>query len=185
MIETDRLRLRRWRASDHAPFAALNADPAVMEHLLAPLDRAESDAFVARIEAHFDQHGYGLWALEVKDGGTFVGFVGLAHVAFDADFAPAVEIGWRLARTAWGQGYASEAARRALAFGIEEAGLDEIVSFTVPANTRSRAVMERIGMTHDRSGDFDHPRVPEGHRLRRHVLYRIDRAGWRARGPIR
>ena len=176
MIETDRLVLRRWRDDDHAPFAALNADPAVMEHMPAALDRAASDALVRRIEAHFDEHGYGLWAVEVKDGDPFVGFVGLSTVDFAAPFAPAVEIGWRLARGAWGHGYATEGARRALAYAFEQAGLDEVVSFTVPQNARSRAVMVRLGMTHDTSDDFDHPKLPEGHALRRHVLYRMGRA---------
>lgn len=179
MIETERLRLRRWREADRAPFAALNADPRVMEHLLAPLDRAESDALIDRIETHFDEHGHGLWAVEVKDGAPCVGFVGLAHVPFETAFTPAVEIGWRLAHSAWGHGYASEAAKRALRFAFEDAGLAEVVSFTVPHNTRSRAVMERIGLVRDPADDFDHPRLPEGHRLRRHVLYRIDHNAWR------
>lgn len=181
MISTERLVLRRWRDADRAPFAALNADPAVMEYLPVVLDRPQSDAFVDRIEAHFDQHGYGLWAVDVKDGDACVGFVGLSNAGFDAAFTPAVEVGWRLARSAWGHGYASEAARRALAFAFDEAGLDEVVSFTVPHNTRSRAVMERIGLSRDPAEDFDHPRLPPGHVLRRHVLYRISQATWRAR----
>ncbi|MDH2443746.1 GNAT family N-acetyltransferase [Amnibacterium sp. CER49] len=175
MPETERLLLRRWRDDDRAPFAALNADPEVMRHFPARLSREESDALIDRIEQHFDRHGYGLWALERRDTGEFLGFTGLAVPRFEAHFTPAVEVGWRLARSAWGAGYASEAARAALAVGFGDAGLDEIVSFTVPANTRSRAVMERIGMTHDERDDFDHPGLPEGHPMRPHVLYRIGR----------
>jgi RimJ/RimL family protein N-acetyltransferase len=178
MIETDRLLLRRWRASDLEPFAALNADPAVMEHLPAPLDHAGTAALIRRIEGHFDLHGFGLWAVEVKRDASLAGYVGLAVVDFEAPFAPAVEVGWRLARSAWGHGYATEAARAALDFGFEAERMDEIVSFTVPANLKSQAVMARIGLVRDAGGDFDHPRLPAGHRLRRHVLYRIDHARW-------
>ena len=127
---------------------------------------------VERIEAGFEANGFGLWALEVRATGEFVGFTGLDVPEFEAHFMPAVEIGWRLARSAWGQGYATEAARTALSFGFEEVGLVEIVSFTTPANRRSRAVMERLGMSHDPADDFDHPRLPPGHPQRRHVLYR-------------
>jgi ribosomal-protein-alanine N-acetyltransferase len=176
MPETERLLLRRWRDDDRAPFAALNADPEVMRHFPARLSREESDALIDRAEQHFERHGYGLWALERRDTGAFIGFTGLAVPRFEAHFTPAVEVGWRLARSAWGAGYASEAARAALAVGFGKAGLEQIVSFTVPANTRSRAVMTRIGMTHDPRDDFDHPGLPEGHPLRPHVLYRIRRA---------
>jgi len=179
MIRTERLLLRRWRDTDLAPFAAINADPAVLEHLPGPLDRDETAALIRRIETHFDAHGFGLWAVEVHGVDPCIGFVGLTRVAFEAPFGPAVEIGWRLARGAWGHGYATEAARAALAFGFEDAGLDEIVSFTVPANQRSRAVMERIGLVRDPSADFEHPKLPPGHPLRAHVLYRIDRDTWR------
>lgn len=171
-LGTTRLRLRRWRASDREPFATLNADPEVMRHFPGPLDRGQSDELVARIEAEFELRGYGLWALERRDAGELIGFTGLAAVPFEAGFTPAVEIGWRLARPAWGNGYATEAARAALAFGFDRLGLDEIVSFAVPGNTRSRSVMERIGMEHDPAGDFDHPGLPVGHPLSRHVLYR-------------
>jgi ribosomal-protein-alanine N-acetyltransferase len=177
VLRTDRLILRRWRAADREPYAALNADPEVMEHFPARLTRAESDAMVDRIEAGFDEFGFGLWAVEVAATGEFVGFTGLAVPRFEAPFLPAVEVGWRLARSAWGHGYASEAACRSLEFGFVEAGLPEILSFTAIINLRSRAVMERIGMTHDEAGDFDHPRVPEGP-LRRHVLYRYPRERW-------
>jgi RimJ/RimL family protein N-acetyltransferase len=130
--------------------------------------------------AHFSRHPFGLWAVEVVDSGTFIGFTGLAEWAFEAHFMPAVEVGWRLARPAWGQGYATEAARAAFAFGFEVCDLDEIVSFTSVPNTRSQAVMARLGMTHDPAEDFDHPKLPSGHRLERHVLYRLDRTAWLA-----
>lgn len=174
-LRTPRLLLRRFTPADREAFAALNADPVVMEYFPALLDRLQSDALVERIEQHFVEHGFGLWALDVVVGEPrgFIGFAGLLRVSFDAPFAPAVEVGWRLARGAWGKGYATEAAREACRFGFEELRLDEIVSFTVPANLRSRAVMERLGMVHDERGGFDHPRLPEGHRLRRHVLYRL------------
>jgi ribosomal-protein-alanine N-acetyltransferase len=172
---TERLLLRRWRDEDRGPFAALNADPAVMEHFPSPMTRAESDAFVDRIIAQHDEHGWGLWAVEVRATGRFIGFTGLAVPRFEAHFTPAVEVGWRLARDAWGSGYASEAARAAVAFGFDELGLEQIVSFTAVGNLRSRAVMVRIGMTHDPAEDFDHPALPEGHALRRHVLYRLPR----------
>jgi ribosomal-protein-alanine N-acetyltransferase len=151
----------------------MNADPLVMEHFPERLSRRQSDELIEKIEAGFEAHGYGLWALELRESGEFVGFTGLAKPAFDAHFTPAVEIGWRLAHSAWGEGYATEAARAALAFGFEEAGLAEIVSFTTVANARSRAVMERIGMAHDPADDFDHPGIPVGHPQSRHVLYRV------------
>jgi ribosomal-protein-alanine N-acetyltransferase len=177
-LRTQRLRLRRWREADREPWAALNADPVVMEHYPATLSRVESDAAFDRNEARFDEHGFGHWAVEVVATGRVAGSVGLWAPDFQAHFTPAVEVGWRLAREAWGRGYASEAARAALGFAFTALGLDEIVSFTVPANLRSRAVMERIGMTRDVAGDFDHPRIAAGHRLRRHVLYRLSKADW-------
>ncbi len=177
-LTTGRLLLRHWRDDDRVPFAAMNADLRVMEHFPAPLSRLESDALIDEFEARFDPRGFGLWALERRDDGTFIGFTGLAAVPWEAHFTPAIEVGWRLAPEAWGHGYATEAAREAVRFGFEDAELDEIVSFTVPANVRSRAVMERLGMTHDPADDFDHPRLPVGHPLRRHVLYRIDRVSW-------
>jgi RimJ/RimL family protein N-acetyltransferase len=174
-ISTERLTLRQWRKSDKAPFAALNADPEVMEHFPAPLTRDQSDRFADQISAHIAEDGYGLWAVEPDGGPPFIGFVGLLPVQFEAHFTPAVEVGWRLARDQWGKGFATEAAVAAVRYGFDMAGLDEIVSMAVPANRRSTAVMERIGMTHDPSDDFDNPRFPPGHRLRRHVLYRIRR----------
>ncbi len=179
-LRTERLLLRRWRAEDRAPFAAMNADPRVMEHFPALLSREESDARVGRIEAHFAEHGFGLWATEIVDVTPFAGFIGLSVPRFAAPFTPCVEIGWRLAADHWGHGYATEGARAALVFGWESLGLAEIVSFTVPGNLRSRRVMEKLGMTHDPRDDFDHPLLPEGHALRRHVLYRMARPPGRA-----
>jgi RimJ/RimL family protein N-acetyltransferase len=158
----------------------MNADPEVMEHFPAPLDRAASDAMVERIEAGFDRRGYGLWALEVSATGALIGFTGLQPPSFEAHFTPAVEVGWRLARPAWGHGYATEAARAALRHGFTEAGLHEIVSFTTRSNVRSQAVMRRLGMTRDPADDFDHPQLAPEHPLRRHVLYRLPYERWRA-----
>ncbi|MEL6348781.1 MAG: GNAT family N-acetyltransferase [Myxococcota bacterium] len=181
MIRTDRLLLRRWRDDDLDAFAALNADPVVMEHFPERLTREQSARFLDKIRTHFDQHGFGLWAVEVPDDAPFVGMVGLKTVNFDAAFAPAVEIGWRMAAAWWGQGLATEAAQGALRYGFTEAKLDEIVSFTALLNRPSWRVMERLGMRRNPREDFDHPAVPEGHRLRRHMLYRLHRTEWRAR----
>ena len=168
MIRTERLVLRQWREEDKEPFAALNADPVVMEHFPSTMTREESDAFVERCAAAIASRGWGFWAVEAE--GTFIGFVGLN----EPGFMPGVEIGWRLARDAWGRGYATEAARAVLAFAFDELGLAEVISFTTVENRRSRRVMERIGMTHDPDGDFDHPRVTD-ERIRPHVLYRLAR----------
>jgi RimJ/RimL family protein N-acetyltransferase len=174
-LRTARLVLRNWTDADLPPFARMNADARVMEYFPAPLDRAQSDALAGRIRAGLREHGFGMWAVEIPGRAAFGGFVGLSVPEFTAHFTPCVEIGWRLAPDLWGQGYASEAARAALDFGFETIGLDEIVSFTVPANVRSRRVMERLGMRHSSADDFDHPNVPVGHPLRRHVLYRLAR----------
>ena len=176
-IATPRLRLRPWRDEDLPAFAAVNADPRVTEFLPGPIDRDASDARAARIRDHFDRHGFGLWAVEVPGVADFVGFVGLSVPGFEAHFTPCVEVGWRLAHAHWGRGYATEAARAAIDFGFRRLALHEIVSFTVPDNRRSRAVMERIGMTRSPADDFDHPSLPEGHPLRRHVLYRATPGG--------
>lgn len=183
-LTTERLILRPWRPDDRVPFAALNADPRVMEYLGGPLTAAQSDAFAARIEAGFATHGFGLWAAGVKGGAPFIGYVGLAVPAFEAHFTPCVEVGWRLAAESWGHGYASEAARAALAWGFEVRELPEIVSFTTEANRRSRQVMERIGMRRQVQDDFAHPALPPDHPLRPHVLYRITRVEWLARREL-
>ncbi len=172
-LRTNRLCLRRWRLDDRVAFAKLNADPRVVEFLPGPLSRDESDAVADRIEAHFQQHGFGLWAVEIPGVAPFAGFIGLSIPRFKAQFTPCVEIGWRLAADCWSRGYATEGARAAAEFGFRSLQLEEIVSFTVPGNARSRRVMEKIGMTHSASDDFDHPLLPEGHPLRRHVLYRL------------
>jgi RimJ/RimL family protein N-acetyltransferase len=175
-LRTDRLLLRRWGADDRAPFAAVNADAEVMRWFPATLSRRESDELADRIEAAFERDGWGLWALEQRATGRFLGFTGLARPGFDAHFTPAVEIGWRLARDAWGRGYATEAARAAAAFAFDALELDALVSFTTEGNARSRAVMRRLGMRHDPAEDFDHPGLPAGHALCRHVLYRLSAA---------
>lgn len=174
-LRTDRLLLRGWRDDDRDAVAAMNADPEVMEHFPAPLSRVESDEFLDRTIERWRDGGPSWWAVEVLDGPGCIGFVGLAEVRFDAPFVPAVEVGWRLARSHWGRGYAPEAARAALEYGFDTMALDLIVSFTVVANSNSRRVMEKIGMRHDPAGDFDHPALPIGDPLRRHVLYLIDR----------
>ena len=178
-LETDRLILRAFVDRDREPFARMNGDPRVMEHFPGLLTREESDELVDRFAQRWAEDGLGLWALERRDDGSFIGFAGLAPPRFEVVFTPAVEVGWRLAVDAWGHGYATEAARVALRFGFEERNLDEILSWTVPANVRSRAVMERLGMTHDPTDDFDHPNIPVGSPLRRHVLYRLSRERWR------
>ena len=177
-LRTERLRLRRWLPADREPFAGMNADPLVMEHFPTVLSRDESDALADRIEEHFDNHGFGLWVVEIPGVVPFAGFVGLSVPRFETRFTPCVEIGWRLARAHWGRGYATEGARAVLAFGFQSLRLDEIVSFTVPMNSRSRRVMEKIGMTRNPRDDFDHPGVRDGHPLRRHVLYRIHAPAW-------
>lgn len=159
-------------------FAAMNADPRVMEFFPACLDQPESDAMAARIDEHFGEHGYSFWAVEAAGVANFTGIAGLLVPHFEAHFTPCVEIGWRFAHEFWGRGYASEAARALLEFGFDRAGLSEIVSLTVPSNERSRRVMERIGMAHDPADEFDHPNLPEGAPLRRHVLYRLSKADW-------
>jgi RimJ/RimL family protein N-acetyltransferase len=179
-LRTDRLLLRQWRDEDLEPFAELNADPETMRYFPAPPTRAESDALAGRSRRQIDDEGWGLWAVEVDGGAPFVGFVGLSRPSFEEHFTPAVEVGWRLAREHWGHGYATEAGRAALAFGFEKLGLEEIVSFTSVLNEPSWRVMERLGMSHDPADDFEHPRVPAGHPLRPHVLYRLTRAGWAA-----
>ena len=172
-LRTERLLLRRWRESDREPFAVMNADPVVMEHMISPLTRQESHAFADRIERHFEEHGFGLWAVEIPADTPFIGFVGLSIPRFEAHFMPAVEIGWRLDRPYWGRGLATEGARAALADGFERVGLKEIVSFTIPANVQSIRVMEKLGMSRDPGEDFEHPLVPVGNPHRRHVSYRL------------
>ncbi len=170
---TDRLWLRQWRDADGSAFAALNGDPEVMRYFPGTLTEEEATALARRNAALLAADGYGLWAVEETASGQFLGMVGLNRPQWQAHFTPCTEVGWRLARSAWGKGYATEAARAALAVAFGPLGLDEVVSFTAVANTRSRAVMERLGMTHDPDEDFDHPRLKPGSQVRRHVLYRL------------
>jgi RimJ/RimL family protein N-acetyltransferase len=172
VVRTSRLVLRPFSDMDREPFFALNTHPEVVASLGTAPTRAESDAIVAHIAAEMARDGWAPWAVEVDGGAPFVGMVGLHRVRAELPFAPAVEVEWRLHPDAWGRGYATEAAAASLRFGFEEVGLDEIVAFTTTLNTRSQAVMERIGMRRDKAGDFDHPSLPEGSPLRRHVLYR-------------
>ena len=172
-IQTERLQLRGWRSADVEPFAALNADPQVMQYFPKTLSHRESESFISRVNTHFDQHGFGLWAVEVRDVAPFIGFVGLAIPRFEAHFTPCVEIGWRLAAQYWNRAYATEAARAVLKFAFDTLRLQEVVALTVPANIASRRVMEKIGMKRDPADDFDHPLLAPGHSLSRHVLYRI------------
>ena len=174
ILATERLILRRWRDSDREPFASMNADSRVMEFFAALLSREDSDSMVDKIESHFDEHGFGLCAAELRQDGTFIGFIGMAVPDFEAPFT--VELGWRLAAEYWGHGLATEGARAIVQHAFKTLGVDEIVATTVPANTRSRRVMEKLGMRHNAADDFDHPLLPKGHPLLRHVLYRLRRS---------
>lgn len=177
-IETDRLLLRSWREADKAPFAALNADPEVMRYFPKTLTREESDDLADRVAARMAEHGWGWYAVEVKGGEPYIGFVGLNVPSYRIPCGPCVEVGWRLSRASWGRGYATEAAAACLDHGFGRLGLAEIVSFTAVENGRSRAVMERLGMTTNPADDFDHPLIGEGRPLRRHVLYRLEAPAW-------
>lgn len=165
--------MRGWREADRAVWAAMNADPEVMRYFHDTLTREQSDAMLDRMGAALEEQGWGMWALERQDTGELIGFTGLAVPASDLPFLPCVEVGWRLARSAWGLGFATEAARESLRVGFDEVGLREVVSMTSVLNVPSRAVMERLGMTRDPADDFEHPAVPPGHPLRPHVLYRL------------
>jgi 3-dehydroquinate dehydratase/shikimate dehydrogenase len=175
IIKTNRLILRPWQEADLEPFAKLNADSRVMECFPSVLSRQESDDLARRIMAKHEEQGWGLWAVAVSGAANFIGFIGLAKPTFEAHFTPAVEIGWRLAFDHWGYGYAAEGAKAVLSYGFETLDLPEIVSFTAIQNMRSRRVMEKIGMHHDAKDDFDHPKLAEGHLLKRHVLYRLNK----------
>lgn len=181
---TARMVVREWRAADLAEFARMNADPQVMRYFPETLSREQSDAFAQRIAAHFAEHGFGLWVVEIVDVAAFAGFVGLTRPRFATRFTPCVEIGWRLARRYWRCGYATEAAQAVVRHGFTSLGLNEIVSFTVPENHASRRVMEKLGMHHNPAEDFDHPGLPTGHPLQRHVLYRLERSNWSAAGQM-
>jgi ribosomal-protein-alanine N-acetyltransferase len=176
-LTSERLMLRPWRDEDLDPLFAINGDPESMRYFAATMNRAESDAWAARLRAHFAEHGWGKWVVEEAATGDFVGVVGLMTIPWQADFTPAVEIGWRIGARFRRQGYAEEAARAALAYGFGTLGLASIVAFTVPGNTASWMLMEKLGMT--AVGEFEHPRLPEGHHYRRHLLYRMHGADWR------
>jgi RimJ/RimL family protein N-acetyltransferase len=176
-FKTNRLILRPWRDEDLAPLFAINGDPESMRYFAATMTRAESDAWAARMRAHFAAHGWGFWVVAEAATGGFVGVVGLMTIPWQAAFTPAVEIGWRISKQFRRQGYAEEAARAALEFGFGTLGLAFIVAFTVPGNAASWKLMAKLGM--HQAGEFDHPRLPEGHHYRRHLLYRLDQAGWR------
>lgn len=178
-LETPRLLLRRWRESDRIPFAAINADPQVMEHFPSCFTLEESNALFDRIQKHFDDRSFGLWAVEVRDDAAFIGFVGLVVPRFEAHFTPCIDIGWRLAASHWGHGYATEGAVEALEFAFSHLAVDEVVAMTTPVNQRSIRVMEKLGMTRNADDDFDHPLVADGHPLRRHVLYRLQKSAFR------
>jgi RimJ/RimL family protein N-acetyltransferase len=179
-LRTKRLLLRRWTDQDRAGFASIMSDPDVMEYRLAPLSRQESDSMIDEQESSFDTRGFGLWAVERAEDGRLLGFTGLATSEFDAPFCPAVDIGWTLARDTWGLGYATEGAGAAMDFAFEVLRLEEVVAHTTSSNERSRAVMRRLGMTHDPDDDFDGPWYEEGHPRRRFVLYRMPVERWRA-----
>ena len=181
-FETERLALRQWRDADRAAFAAINADPRVMQYFPARLDRAQSDALLDDLRNHIDYNGFGVWAVDEKATGTLVGAVGLQIPAPDLPVFPCVEIAWRLATEHWGKGFATEAGRGALRVGFDQLGLPEIVSFTSTGHLRSREVMKRLGMR-DTGETFEHPKVPEGHPLRKHCLYFLSRKQWQAANP--
>lgn len=183
ILRSERLILRPWRDSDLPAIARMHADPRVMEFMPSLLDRVASDAMVSRLQARIETEGFGFWAVTAIDVADFIGFIGLNRPSFAAAFMPCVEIGWRLAYEFWGRGYATEGAQMALRFAFEELELPEVVSFTAIINERSQRVMQRLGMQHFRAEDFDHPVLPAGDRLRRHVLYRLSRERWREALP--
>jgi ribosomal-protein-alanine N-acetyltransferase len=173
MIATERLILRPWRDSDAEPLAAINGDPEAMRYFFSPMSRAESDAHLARMIAHREKHGFGMWAVEAPGVADLIGIVGLQTVPDDLPCAPAVEIGWRLGRPYWRRGYAFEAAEATLEYGREQLGLPEIIAITATINAPSRALMDKLGMTYDPSADFIHPRGPADSPLKPHVVYRL------------
>jgi RimJ/RimL family protein N-acetyltransferase len=175
---TSRLRLRKWIKDDLTPFAVMNADLHVMEYFPSTLTRAESDAFAERICAQLDHHAYGLWAVEIVQQARFIGFVGLVEPNFKVCFTPCVEIGWRLDKNYWGQGYALEAAQRVMKYAFEDLCLSDLVSFTAATNLRSQKLMQKLGFSSKPSDNFEHPSLAQGHSLRNHVLYRLKKADW-------
>ncbi len=175
IIETERLLLRTWLASDVEPYYWINQDPKVIEYLLGPLSKEKVETFILAANTQQDSRGYTLWAVELKENHNLIGFIGLNYIDWESQFTPAVEIGWRLGSQYWDKGYATEGAKAALKFGFENIGLNEIISFTVPENVRSIRIMEKIGLKRDIKGDFSHPKLPVEHKLSKHVLYRLKR----------
>jgi RimJ/RimL family protein N-acetyltransferase len=182
ILTTERLVLRPWTQSDLEPMAAMNADSRVMEYFPGIKSRAESEKEMESLQEHIEKYGWGFWAASLRETGQWIGLIGLKHVSIAAHFTPAIEVGWRLSQPFWGKGFATEGARASLQYGFEVLKVPEIVSYAPTQNIPSRRVMERIGMRHDPKDDFDHPRLPEGHPLRRHVLYRLKRAEWKVLG---
>ena len=172
-VETDRLILRTWRQEDAEVFAKINQNEKVIKYLAGPMSVKDCENFIIKANAHFEKNGFGLWAATIKETGELIGFVGLSIPDFESDFTPCVEIGWRLASNHWGKGYATQAAKEVLKIGFEKFNLKEIVSFTTLENSRSMAVMERIGMKRDVNGDFNHPKLNPDHPIVKHALYRI------------
>jgi RimJ/RimL family protein N-acetyltransferase len=179
VIRTERIALRRWREEDREPFARLNADPRAMEFQPSVLSREQSDRFVDYIETQFLENGFTLYATELQQQQRFIGFIGIHLPRFEAAFTPCVEIGWRLAPDVWGQGLATEGGLAVVRHSFEVLDLDELVSFTARINTKSQRVMQKIGMSRDPAEDFDHPKLPVGHPLRHHVLYRLRKSDWK------
>ena len=178
ILKTKRLILRPWKKEDLELLSRLNTDPHTMEFLFTPLTREESSARLEIYTKHIQDHGWGLWAVSVPNVSDFIGWIGLWPIGFDAHFTPAIEVGWRLLPEFWGQGYATEGAEASLRYGFDILRLGQIVSITVPANIRSKRVIEKLGMHTDSKDDFDHPKLPEDHKLRRHVLYRLKKNEW-------
>jgi RimJ/RimL family protein N-acetyltransferase len=174
-LESERLVLREWLEGDFQPFANMGCDPDVMRFFPKHLTAEESRQFIAKSNATLLEKQFGLWAVEIKESGEFIGFIGLAVPTFETNFTPCTEIGWRLAKESWGKGYATEGAMRVLQYAFKDLGLEEVVSFTSELNLPSIKVMERIGMDRNPAEDFNHPRVEKGHRLERHVLYRREK----------
>lgn len=179
-ITTQRLILRSWKNEDLESLSRMNANPEVMEFFPAPLTYKESMERLEVYTRHIQDHGWGLWAVSAPGVSDFIGWIGLWPIGFETHFTPAIEIGWRLLPEFWGHGYATEGARACLQYGFDTLKLNEIVSITVPANLRSQRVMQKIGMHTDPKDAFDHPKLPEGHPLRRHILYRLKASEWRA-----
>ncbi|NGX60472.1 MAG: hypothetical protein KR126chlam3_01646 [Chlamydiae bacterium] len=182
-LKTKRLLLRHWKEDDLLPFAAINADERVMEFFPAPLSRKESDDLARRIQKELQEKDYGLWAVETLENKQFIGFAGLHYHDFPAHFTPCIELGWRLAYEAWRKGYGTEASLEILHYAFHILNLSEIVSFTSEKNFRSRKLMEKLGMTSDPKDSFEHPKLPEKHPLRKHVLYRLSQEEFFSRTP--